>query len=117
MNRYLKRLDERGVGGTGRASERKVAAKLGARPTPASGALKGAKGDMVLPEVLVEAKSTTANSMKLDFGWLVKIATEALNSRKTPCLAVSFTEGDGRPKRHGEWMMVPLHVWREMTGY
>jgi hypothetical protein len=33
----------------------------------------------------------------------------------TPVLTLSFTNGDGRPVPSGQWVCVPLSVWRELT--
>lgn len=101
------------IGGAGRASEARLARKLGGRRRPASGAMAGAKGDFELPGVLLEAKSSTGDSIALKRLWLAKIAAEARAEGKVPALAVSFTYEDGRPVPDGEWVCVPLWLWRE----
>lgn len=104
------------IGEAGRRSEKRLGKALGARPRPASGAMPGAKGDLALPTVLLEAKSTTAASLTLKHDWLIKIATEARAENKQPALAVSFTDAQGRPVKDGEWVLMPLRRWRELTG-
>ena len=102
------------IGATGRKSERKVARKLGAKLTPNSGAVAGAKGDMHLGDFLIEAKSTVNDSIGVKLDWLLKIADEALSSDRKPAIALTFTHAGGDPRVNGEWVAVPLHVWKEM---
>ena len=110
----LRRAQARPVGAAGVASEQRLAKRLGGRQTPASGAMAGAKGDVELPGVLLEAKSTTADSMSLKLDWLAKIAAEARAAGKQPALAVTFVTGDGRPRPNGSWIMVSEQAWREL---
>jgi hypothetical protein len=112
-NPFLKRLGVHSIGKAGRASEKILAKKLGSRPRPASGAMEGAKGDVDLKTVLLEAKSSTGASISVKHAWLSKIAHEARSEGKSPALAVSFVTGDGRPVREGEWVMIPMWLWRE----
>lgn len=112
----LRRQEARPVGSAGTVSEKRLAMRLGGRQTPASGAMEGAKGDVVLPDVLMEAKSTVNDSMSLKLDWLAKIAAEARTEGKRPALAVTFTTGDGRPRSDGAWVMVPEWVWKDMQG-
>ena len=101
------------IGATGRLSEARLGKKLGARARPASGAMPGAKGDHELGDVLIEAKSSTGDRIPLDRRWLAKIAREARFEGKVPALVLSFTHGDGRPIADGEWVCIPLWLWRE----
>jgi hypothetical protein len=112
MNPYLVRQN-RPVGKTGRLSEKKVLKSLGAKATPASGAMVGAKGDGELGDFLLELKSTTAQSIAISVGWLSKISQEALNKGKTPAVVISFVMPDGSPqmKVNSEWVMVPRYVF------
>ena len=80
---------------------------------PASGAMQGAKGDIDFDRVLMEAKSTTNESLGVKLDWLVKITQEARNACKSPALAVSFVKPDGSPRQFGEWVLVPRHIWQE----
>jgi hypothetical protein len=102
------------IGGTGRLSEARLSKQLGGRLTPASGAMLGAKGDIDLGSVLMEAKSTISETMALKFDWLSKISQEARNVGKTPALAVSFVNQQGKPWMDGDWVMLPRHVFKEI---
>jgi len=97
------------------ASEARLSVRLSGRQTPASGAIVGAKGDVVLPTFLLEAKSTTANSMVLKLDWLAKIHNEARSLSKEPALAVSFTTGDGKPVKNGAWVLMTEAMFKELT--
>lgn len=112
-NPYLDRKAKHSIGKAGRASEKRLTKQLGGRGRPASGAMDGAKGDIDLGEVLLEAKSTTNASMGIRLDWLLKIAHEARSEHKTPALSVSFVNPDGRPILDGEWVMVPRSFWEE----
>lgn len=119
-NPYAKRLRQRGSNGHGKLSEKRVAKSLKAQLTPNSGALTGAKGDARqatkrLGKVLLECKSTIHGTMSLDLGWLVKIATEALQQGATPALTVSFVNPDGKAKHHGDWVMIPKYTYQELV--
>lgn len=114
-NPYLRRLAKAGIGASGRASEKRLAKALGGKARPASGAMQGAKGDIDLGPVLMEAKSTVGLSMSLKREWLLKIAGEARSEGKTPALAISFVLENGRPLPDGEWVAVPLSVWKEIV--
>jgi hypothetical protein len=103
----------------GKLWETKVAPKLSARLRPASGAMVGAKGDFAShlgKPVLFEAKSTTGKTLAVEFGWLVKITSEALKEGKTPALVLGFVQPDGRPRPNceSEWVAVPITEYQEM---
>lgn len=105
------------IGKAGRASEKRVARNLGARLTPASGAV--IKGDMVHRsgehKFLIEAKSTKRGTLALDLDWLTKIVTEAMNRASVPVMALSFTDESGlHPRQNGEWMAVPAWFFKEI---
>ncbi len=111
----LRRAAARAVGGAGPAAEKRLAKRLGGRQTPASGAMVGAKGDVMLPAMLMEAKSTVRDSLALKLDWLAKIAGEARAQGKVPALAVVFATGDGRPRPDGAWVLMPEAAFRELT--
>lgn len=116
-NPFMKRALQRSGSSHGAVSEKRLSKALGARLTPASGAIKGAKGDMKLAgtlPVLLEAKSTTAATMKLEHSWLVKINHEAQASGSIPALAVSFVTPEGLAKKNAEWVLLPLHIFKEL---
>lgn len=114
-NPYLNRKKSKNVGDTGRTSEKNLAKRLGGRQTPASGAVDGAKGDIVLPNSLCEAKSTIKDSIGIQYGWLNKISGEALSQNRFPLLSVVFTTENGNPKPRGSWVMIPEHIFKELT--
>ncbi|MEJ6846783.1 hypothetical protein V3589_11260 [Sinorhizobium fredii] len=112
-NPYLRRRQRLGIGSPGRASEKRIGQALSGKLRPASGALPGAKGDIELSNVLMEAKSTTRASIAINLDWLLKIAAEARAEGRSPALTVSFVRPDGAPRLDGAWVMVPMHVWQE----
>jgi hypothetical protein len=113
-NPYLRRQQHR-IGKSGTKSEKRLSKDLGARLRPASGAMEGAKGDMTLGECLIEAKSTINATIGLKHSWLSKIGTEARSEGKTPALIVSFITPDGTPIIDGEWALIPLHKFKELS--
>ena len=110
------RIAKERIGKSGRSSEARLARRLQGRLQPASGAMAGAKGDVSLPAVLLEAKSTTSATLPLRHAWLAKIATEARAMGKLPALAITFTTGDGRPLPDGAWVAVPEWLFSERLG-
>lgn len=115
MNLFLNRQTKNKIGETGNQSEKKTAKRLGGKPTPASGALAGAKGDIELPKFLVEAKSTIKESISIKREWLMKISGEALAKGKAPALVVTFTTENGTPKPRGKWILITEQTFRELT--
>jgi hypothetical protein len=105
----------------GDIAERRSMDRLGARGTPASGALDGAKSDGILDRgdeysVRVEHKATEAKSMRIELEWLLKIMGEAMDHGQVPALAISFVSGDGRPRKDGAWVAIPEYVFLEIFG-
>lgn len=97
----------RGTHKHGQKSERKTAKRLGGTTRPGSGAVAGAKGDIVLTEYLVENKSTEHRSISIKLEWLDKISVEAREEGKTPALSIQFVDKAGNSKRHARWIMIP----------
>lgn len=120
-NLYMERAAKRATGSHGNASEKRLGKALGGKMTPGSGAMKGAKGDVKhtarpeIGEVLLEAKSTINQTMSIEHAWLVKISHEALGKGATPMLSVSFVTPEGKAKQNGDWVMMPLRVYKELT--
>ena len=110
---YMVRRNQHRIGKAGRKSEDRLAKTLGGRARPASGAMPGAKGDLDLGVVLLEAKSTMRDSMIIKLDWLAKIGREARAEGKMPALSVSFVDENGRPRQDGEYVLIPLHKFME----
>lgn len=119
-NPFLNRAKSRGKTAHGRLSEKRLSKKLGARQTPASGAMIGAKGDMQKQgklRWLGESKSTVNGSLKLEHHWLTKITKEAMDSSSLPYLTVSFVTAKGLPLPDGEWALVPMWVLKGLEEF
>jgi hypothetical protein len=114
---YMLRRQQHRIGKSGRKSEKRLTRDLEGRGRPASGAMAGAKGDIDLGQVLLEAKSTTQASMGVKLDWLLKIAREARAEGKSPALSVSFVDEQGQPLLDGEWCLVPMHRFKEMLSW
>ena len=112
---FEKRLAARTKNSHGRASEKKVAKSVGGRLTPASGAMAGAKGDVRLPNFLLEAKSTSDQTMRVELHWLQKISHEALSIGKQPALSIRFVNPDGSPKKGGSFVAIPEYLFKELV--
>lgn len=117
-NPYLDRLEKRDRKGHGAHSEKRVAKCLSAQLRPASGALASKKGDSLATvgttKFLIESKSTIGPTLRVDLGWLVKIATEARDVRAVPALSMSFVDEGGKDKPHGDWVAFPRHFVEEL---
>lgn len=114
---FLNRIKERGTMGSGRASEKRVAQSIAARLTANSGA-GSAKGDMTKAvgkrKFRMEAKSTKNLTLAVDLGWLVKISVEAQNTQSAPAITLSFTDEQGKARANGDWVAIPLYLFREL---
>ena len=97
----------RGTHKHGQKSERKTAKRLGGITRPGSGAVAGAKGDILLPDYLVENKSTEHKSISLKLDWLEKISLEAREEGKVPALSIQFVDKAGNSKKRGRWVLIP----------
>ena len=117
MSNYLNRLQKR-TGETGMRSEKRVAQSLGARLHAGSGASNNCKSDATLGDFRMEMKSTQAETMRLEMGWLSKISGEAGRHGQKPALVISFTNADGKPvmKHNAEWVCIPKHIFEELLG-
>ena len=102
------------IGTTGRQAESRAAKRLGGSLTRASGNMDSDKGDIELPDFLVENKSTVNGSMSLPHDWLAKVSREALDKTKQPALTLQFTDGTGRPVKFGSWVMIPEQLFEEI---
>lgn len=93
------------IGGSGMASEKKTAGRLGGRLVPMSGA-GYEKGDIDLDLFRVEAKSTVGSAVPLKYDFVVKITKESRAVGKEPALAVTYTTENGSPREYGRWVVV-----------
>lgn len=99
----------------GQKSEKKTAKRLSGDNRPGSGALEGAKGDIMLDEFLLENKSTEHASFSVKREWLEKISKEARAEGKTPGLSIQFVDKQGNPLLYGRWVMIPEDEFKEIT--
>lgn len=97
----------RGTHKHGQKSERKTAKRLGGITRPGSGAVAGAKGDILLPDYLIENKSTEHKSISLKLEWLDKISVEAREEGRIPALSIQFVDKQGNSKKRGRWVLIP----------
>lgn len=102
------------IGDTGRKAETRANRRLGGRATRASGAMDSDKGDIELPEFLVENKATEAGSYSLKHDILAKISREALEAKRQPALTMQFVDSIGRPKKFGSWVIIPEALFEEL---
>jgi hypothetical protein len=104
-NSYLDRASKTRTS-HGTKAERKTAKRLGGKAIPGSGNISGLKGDIDLPDFLVENKCTDSASLSLKLSWLEKISTEARDLNKAPALCLQFVSESGEPRLHGKWVMI-----------
>ena len=97
----------------GQKAERLTAKRLGGLARKGSGAIEGYKGDIEFYEFLLENKSTLKASFSVKLEWLNKISREARAQGKTPGLSIQFVDTQGRPVRHGRWVLIPEDEFRE----
>lgn len=112
--RRMARMEK--IGQAGRASEKGLAKRLKGRPTRASGAVLTDKGDIDLPEFLMECKSTKNDSLSVKLEWLLKITQEAVLRGKKPAFAISFTNDHGKPIKSGTFIAIPEDVFKTLIG-
>lgn len=118
-NPFMDRAAKRGSSDHGKVSEKRVATSLAARLTPASGAMRGAKSDArkktSTHKFQIESKATTAGTLGVDHGWLVKVTEEAMATGSVPALTMSFVDAHGKAKPKGDWVAIPLWAFQELT--
>jgi hypothetical protein len=95
-------------------SERKTTKRLGGFGRPGSGAVEGAKGDIMLTEFLIENKCTEHRSISLKADWLDKISREARAEGKAPGLAIQFVDRQGNSNRGNRWVMITEDEFYEL---
>jgi hypothetical protein len=70
--------------------ERVIGKRMGAKPTPNSGARWHSKGDLSNETQLIEVKSTAQESMVVHSAWIEKIRQEAIKVGKEPVIILDF---------------------------
>ena len=90
--------------------ERDVARSVGGYPTAGSGNKPGNKSDVVVPKTLflesserIECKKTSRKSLSISLKWLEKIAREAVDTGRTPVIALRFECAEFADK---DWVMI-----------
>ena len=91
--------------------EAQLAKKLGGKRQLASGSMAKEKGDIQLPELLLDSKETIDNKITITSQQLAKIQLEAQQRNKYPGLVISLQTGLTVP---GEWIMIPLAYWEQL---
>lgn len=108
-----KRRDSPGI-----RAEKRTAKRRGADLVPASGAVPGGGADMREAgpghHYLVEHKSTTGQTLRLDRRWLESVSRAARTRGEVPLLTVTFNTEDGRPRPDGAWVALPEWLWQEL---
>ena len=97
---------------TQKKQERSIAALIGGRRTPLSGASDYAKGDAKGKVYLAEAKETAKGSYSLKQAILAKIDQEAMAQDRYPMLTVRFLNMP--PLASKDWVMVPKYVFEAL---
>jgi Holliday junction resolvase len=99
--------------------ERDTAKSLGGYPTAGSGNKPGQKSDVVVPKgrihdstARVECKKTSRKSITISLKWLEKIAREAVESGRTPVIALRFECAEFA---EADWVMVERRHYEELT--
>lgn len=90
-SKKLKPFISEDVESTWNKQERELAEVTGGRRTAGSGN-KLDKGDVVTASFRYEAKSTDKESISIKLDWLEKIVSEAINTGKSPALAIHFSK-------------------------
>lgn len=99
----------------GQKAERRAAKRLKGQRRPGSGALDGAKGDIVKKRFLIESKATKNASIVVKLEWLEKIDKEALDAGKDPALLLQFVDAAGNPWRGSGWVLLPERIFAEIS--
>lgn len=115
MARFKPLVFEQG-GDTPTEQEHRVARAVGGRRQRGSGASMYAKGDVLAEHFLMECKRTVHASLSVKKTWLDKIAKEAAAVSLEPALAIEIAGGPDNAHGDRDWVMIPLRVFRRLTG-
>lgn len=85
-------------------AEYSMAKLLKGKRVKGSGNQVGHKGDNILPDYLVEVKSTDYKSMILHSEWLIKIENEARGCNRLPVIGINF---NCIPAPFDKWVIMP----------
>ncbi len=111
----MDRVEKGGKGRQGRRAENLLVDRVGGKATIGSGNKEGSKGDVVLGDFLMENKTSSGKSLKLDLDWLLKIYQEALETGKTPALSFQFVNELGKSEKRERWVCIPEHLFSDMV--
>lgn len=112
MNPLIRKLERRDHG---QRAEKRTAKRLGGRTQPGSGSQQHSKGDIKLPDFLIENKCTVNESLGIKHAWLRKISLEAIGVNREPALSIQFVDGKGVPITDGAWVAIPERLFKELT--
>lgn len=103
--------------GRDRATRHEAAAArdYGGVVTRGSGATAYDKADVKRYDMLIECKTTSASSYRVEFATLVKVTHEAFAVDKAPALEIEIT-GTSDPLTSSRWIMVPAGVMADLLG-
>lgn len=93
-----------------RAQEDALVAELGGVRQPGSGNQWHSKGDVKTRDFLVEAKTTSSVSYKLDLAVLRRTQAQAQAEGKLPVVQVQFECGVAK----FQWAVIPWELFRQM---
>lgn len=91
--------------------ERAFAKELGGIAQPNSGGGNYHKGDVKLPDFLLDSKQTDANSILVTGSVLAKISAEARQAQKDPGLILTLVTPGLTAK---DWAVIPLEVFKDL---
>lgn len=92
--------------------EARLAKQLGGYTQPASGAIRGFKGDIKLDDFLMDSKGTVGEYLNIKTKEFVKITKESLENRKHPAIIFTFEKiAQGVSK---DWVAIPVEVFAEL---
>ena len=92
--------------------EDRLAKKLGGIRQKASGAIAGSRGDVRIPELLIEAKRTDKKSISIKVDYLENITNEAMAYGLIPAVSIELLNTP--PLVAKDWVMVPAEFLREL---
>ncbi len=114
-NPFMKREEKaRKSNRHGRVAEKNAMKILGAQQTRGSGSVEGHKSDGFTQNFRFENKATIHESFSLKLEVLNKIRKEAMESGRYPVLSFSFTDGAGKSKPEGDFVVLPRWVFEFM---